>query len=209
MAEELIVTKIAERGHKYDETGQCITSHERSIVFLPINVKPGELVRVRLIPITDENGNKKTDVRGQVMYRAEYAWPKIAKQFKERISQEARMLRACRALPREEGQAVLKALYQSLPSQWADFDWYYFREKRCIMYGCHFSPAALLLLENFEKVEGSGSLELLAWLLDTSYYKKRKEGKIPHPPNIPNIPSDNKTIIKLASHISHLPRRVI
>lgn len=208
MAEELIVTKIAERGHKYDETGQCIASHERSIVFLPIDVKPGELVRVRLIPITDENGNKKTDVRGQVMYRAEYAWPKIARRFKEQVSRKARMLRACRALPQEEGQAVLKALYQSLPSQWADFDWYYFGEGGEV-YGSCFSPAALTLLSEFENLEGAGLLELLAWLLDTSYYKKRKEGKIPYPPNIPNIPSDNKTIIKLASHISHLPRRVI
>ncbi len=176
MAEELVVTKIAERGNKYDETGQCIASHERSIVFLPRSAKPGELVRVRLIPITDEEGNEKTDVNGRVMYRAEYAWPKIAKRLKKQVSQEAHMLRACRALSQEDGRAVLKALYQNLPPEWANFDWYYFREEGDV-YGSRFTPAALTLLSEFENLEGAGFAELLAWLLDASYYKKRERGE--------------------------------
>lgn len=55
---------IAERGKKFDETGEAIGSYNRSIVFLPCGAVPGQEVRV----ILDEVASKK-DTRGNTMYR--------------------------------------------------------------------------------------------------------------------------------------------
>ncbi len=173
MAEELIVTKIAEQGKKFDETGQCITSHERSIVFLPREAKPGELVRVRLIPITDPEGNEKKDRNGRVMYRA--VWAPASLSLKQRIAQEAQRLRACAALQGKAGEAAARTLLGAAPQGGTGFDWYYFEESAA--YASRFSPSALLLLEHIEHVQGSAEAELLAWVADGAYYRRRARGE--------------------------------
>lgn len=63
MAERTVVTLLTERGRKFDETGEAIGSHGRSIVFLPKGVEPGQSVRVELHEIRE-------DGRGRMMYRA-------------------------------------------------------------------------------------------------------------------------------------------
>jgi len=61
--EKNIVTLLAERGRKYDEAGECIGTHNRSIIFLPKEVQPDQKVRVELREIRE-------DSRGRIMYRA-------------------------------------------------------------------------------------------------------------------------------------------
>jgi len=75
---EIIVTLEAQKGRKYDETGQAIASYGRSIVFLPKGVQPGQKVRVRLIEIPG-----KRDVRGWPMYRAEPAPIEYVERWKD------------------------------------------------------------------------------------------------------------------------------
>ena len=123
--EKLIVTLRAERGGKYEETGQCISSHSGSIVFLPREVKPDQVVRVELLTVKDENGEDKLDKRGSVMYYANFAPAELAKKHKCAIAKEARELRKCKALPKKQGEAVLRAQYGgNLLSEWVGFGWY-------------------------------------------------------------------------------------
>ncbi|MFZ2556030.1 MAG: hypothetical protein WAX57_04275 [Minisyncoccia bacterium] len=168
----LVVTLLADRGKKYDETGQCISSHNGSIVFLPRSAKPGEHVRVRLIPV-----GEKVDARGKVMYQAEYAWPAISQQFRKAVAEEARVLRGCNALATSDMQVVLRAQGIAYPQEWASFEWFYFGASGSL-YGSRFSPAALLVFEAFPSASEGGLVELLAWLVDASYYTKRESGEI-------------------------------
>lgn len=61
-SEERIVTLLAEKGKRFEEDGQAIASHGRSIVFLPKGVQPETEVRVRLQELRE-------DSRGRMMYR--------------------------------------------------------------------------------------------------------------------------------------------
>jgi len=66
-AEKIIVSLTAERGQKYEETGECIgtyrpTRKSWNIVFLPREVNPDTVVRVELKPIREDRG-------GRMMYR--------------------------------------------------------------------------------------------------------------------------------------------
>lgn len=172
---ELIVTKIAERGNKFEESRQCIASHDYSIVFLPRGVEPGELVRVRLIPVRDAEGNERKDSRGAVMYRAEWALPTISHGIRKSVAKEARSLRSYWALPQKEGEAATRVLHSTLPIGDASFDWYYFAEDGSV-HGSRFSPASLLLFEHFPECSESGFVELCAWLIDAAYYRNRLAG---------------------------------
>ncbi|MCD6399240.1 hypothetical protein J7L85_00450, partial [candidate division WOR-3 bacterium] len=62
MAEEIIETLLAEKGHRYEEDGQTIASYGRSIVFLPKDCEPGKSYRLKLQEIRE-------DSRGRMMYR--------------------------------------------------------------------------------------------------------------------------------------------
>lgn len=62
MTEKLVETLLAERGQRYDETGEAIASYGRCIVFLPKEVELDQRVRVELQEIRE-------DRRGRMMYR--------------------------------------------------------------------------------------------------------------------------------------------
>lgn len=173
---DLVVTKIAERGNKYEEGGQCIASHDHSIVFLPRGAVPGALVRVRLISVKDSEGKDRKDARGAVMYRAEWALPTIPQKLAQGISGEARLLRSCAALTPSEMEAVVRSQGTPFPCEWSDFGHFYFAEDDAI-FGSRFSPAALLLFAAFETASESGLVELLAWLIDVAYFKRRQSGQ--------------------------------
>src|SRR3989344_3851349 len=104
MTDQIIAPLRAERGGKYEETGQCISSYNRSIVFMPRSVKPDEVVRVRLIPI-----DGKIDRNNRPMYRSEFAPLDLTMEVKQTIAAEAQQLRVGNALPREQGEAILRA----------------------------------------------------------------------------------------------------
>lgn len=186
---DLVVTKIAERGNKYEEGGQCIASHDHSIVFLPRGVTPGSFVRVRLIPIKDDAGAERRDARGAVMYRAEWALPTIPKKLARAISEEARTLRTCSVLTPSEMEAVVRSRAVPFPSEWSDFGHFYFAEDGAI-FGSRFSPSALLLFEAFSDATESGLLELLAWLIDAAYYNRRQGGQGVGRDEAPDLPDE-------------------
>lgn len=163
--ERIIVTLRADRGGKYDETGQCISSWNRSIVFLPRSAKPDEVVRVRLIPIEG-----KTDKNGLVMYRAEYAPIDLVMEEKNSIASEASALRAGEALPKEQGEAVLRAKGVVRVSS---YGWYYFCDNE--IFGSRFSPAALQALEFICHASDEGVLELVFWMLNEQYFGRTQE----------------------------------
>lgn len=175
MTDMLIATLRAERGAKYDETGQCISSYNRSIVFLPRSAKPGEVVRVRLIPIEG-----KTDKNGRVMYYSEYAPPELSVAHRKAIAKEANELRGGKALPREQGEAILRAKGFA---GGAGFSWYYFRDEET--FGSSFSPAALMALELLPDASGTGLTELIAWIAESGYYSATQEHGEQRTPDIP------------------------
>ena len=59
MADELVVTLLAEEGKKFVETGEAIASHGRSLVFLPKGAEPGKQVRVRLQEIKEQSNDRE------------------------------------------------------------------------------------------------------------------------------------------------------
>lgn len=63
MADPIVQTLLAERGAKFDETGEAIASYGRSIVFLPKECEIGKNYRLVLREIRE-------DSRGRMMYRA-------------------------------------------------------------------------------------------------------------------------------------------
>ena len=165
MTEQIVATLRAERGGKYEETGQCISSYNRSIVFLPRSVKPDEVVRVRLIQI-----DGKIDRNNRPMYRAEFAPLDVSMDIKEAIAAEARELRKQQALPREQGEAILRAKGVAGVS---GYGWYYFCGDK--VFGSSFSPAALAALEVLTHASGDGLIELIAWIAESGYYSATQE----------------------------------
>jgi hypothetical protein len=161
----LIATIRAERGAKYDETGQCISSYNRSIVFLPRSAQPDEVIRVCLIPIEG-----KVDKGGRVMYRAEFAPPDLSMECKNTITAEARKLREGQALPREQGEAILRVRNVARVSS---YNWYYFCDDE--VFGSRFSPAALVAFEFMPCASGVGLVELTAWLAVEWYFTESQE----------------------------------
>lgn len=73
---EIIETLLAEKGQRYEEDGQAIASHGKSIVFLPKGVQPDQKVRVKLLEI-------KEDSRGRMMYRAVPAPVEFTEKWKD------------------------------------------------------------------------------------------------------------------------------
>lgn len=172
MTDHIIVTLRAERGAKYDKTGQCISSYNRSIVFLPRSAQPDEVVRVRLIQIEG-----KADKNGRVMYRAEFAPLDLTMEVKQTIVSEAQQLRVGKALPREQGEAVLRAKDVAGGS---GYGWYYFCGDK--IFGSSLPPAALAALEFLPRASGAGLNELIAWIAENGYYaatQERGEGQDP------------------------------
>lgn len=165
MTDDIVVTLRAERGAKYDETGQCIASYNRSIVFLPRSVQPDEMIRVRLIHLEG-----KVDKKGRAMYRAEYAPIELPMDCKNTIAQEACLLREGQALPCEQGEAILRAKGVAGGS---GYGWYYFCGNET--FGSSFSPAALMALEFLPCASGPGLTELLAWIVENGYYSATQE----------------------------------
>jgi len=160
-----IVTFRAERGAKYEETGQCIGSFNGSIVFLPRSVMPDEVVRVRLIPIEG-----KFDRNNRVMYRAELAPPELAMECREAIAAEAQELRTRQAFSREQGEALLRVIgVGNLPGR----RWYYVCGER--IYGSDFPPAALTALQLLPQATEGGLMELVAWVTESGYYSATQE----------------------------------
>ncbi len=176
MTEQIVATLRAERGGKYEETGQCISSYNRSIVFMPRLVKPDEVVRVRLIPV-----DGKVDKNNRQMYRAEFAPLDLMMEVKKTIAAEAQELRAGNALPREQGEAILRAKGVVVVS---GYSWYYFCGDK--IFGSSFSPAALTALEVLPRASGAGMIELIAWIAESGYYsatQERGETRIPDVPD--------------------------
>ena len=182
----IIRTFLAEKGDKYDETGQCISSYERSIVFLPRDAQPGELVRCRLIPITE-----KKDRNGRTMHRAEYAPPPLFAEHEEAIAEEARMLRRCIAFPHKQGAALLRARFGEDIVVAADHEWLYFKDDDAV-YGSRFSPEVLAIFEEIGSASHSGLVNLLGWLLSESFYRKFLSGAEICRDDVPQI-SDEQT----------------
>jgi len=175
MTEQIVATLRAERGGKYEETGQCISSYNRSIVFLPRSVKPDEVVRVRLIPI-----DGKIDRNNRPMYRSEFAPLDLTMEVKQTIASEAGQLRAGNALPREQGEAILRAKGVAGVS---GHGWYYFCGSET--FGSSFSPAALTALECLPHASGSGLDELIAWITESGYYSATQEHGEVRTPEVP------------------------
>ena len=192
MENKIIVTTLrAERGGKFDEDKQCIGSYQRSIVFIPREVQPDQMVRVRLIPILDsKTGKERTDKGGKVMYRAQLAPAEIPERCEWDIAEKATALRKAVALPKGEGEAILRAKNGVLPSEWTGYDWYYFFSDAVL--GSKFSPAALLLLEGMPMATGSAYDELILWLLggargNGDFFHRRQAGQIKSD-EVPEIP---------------------
>ncbi|MDE2011121.1 MAG: hypothetical protein KGJ90_03590 [Patescibacteria group bacterium] len=183
-----MTTLRADRGNKYDEDGLCIGTYQRSIVFMPREVQSDQTVRVRLIPIQDRTtGEEKKDKGGRVMYRAQLAPPKIPERCEWEVAQQAASLRKLIALPRGDGEAVLRVRHNqgvALPSGWTGYDWYYLDgNDESVVFGSRFSPAALLVLESMPTAVGSAYDELLAWLMGNTrdsgdWYHRRQAGRI-------------------------------
>lgn len=176
MPDQIVVTLRAERGGKFEETGQCISSYNRSIVFLPRSAKPDEVVRVRLIQI-----DGKVDRNSRPMYRAEFAPLDLTMEVKTTIASEARQLRAGNALPREQGEAILRAKGVAGGS---GYGWYYFCDDGT--FGSTFSPAALAALEVLPHASGSGLDELIAWITESGYYSATQERGEVRTPDVPD-----------------------
>ena len=183
MEDKTIVTTLrAERGGKFDEDKQCIGSYQRSIVFMPREVQPDQMVRVRLIPILDRaTGKERTDKGGRVMYRAQLAPAEIPERCEWEIAEKAAALRKAVALPRGEGEAILRAKHGVLPNEWTGYDWYYFFADAT--FGSKFSPAALLVLEGLPVSTGSAYRELLGWILGGArgsgdFFHHRQAGQV-------------------------------
>ena len=189
MSEQTVVTLRAKPGNRYAETGECIGTHDWSIVFLPRGIKPEEVVRVRLIPIEG-----KTDVNGRIMYRSEWAPVRLPLACQYAIADEARQLREARSFQRQEGEALLKVKGVKAASS---YNWYYFNTEGSI-FGSAFPPAALTALEFLPHASGGGFSELVSWLVLPGYYQATQERhEVPDPDDDPTGISE-ASLMKLA-----------
>jgi hypothetical protein len=165
MAEQSVMCFRAERGAKYEDTGQCIGSFNGSIVFLPRSVRPDEVVRVRLIPIEG-----KVDRNNRVMYRAEFAPLDLSVECRHAIATEAQELRGGQAFARDQGEALLGVIgVANIPGR----RWYYVCGER--IYGSDFPPAALGALQLLPQASEGGLMELVAWVTESAYYSATQE----------------------------------
>ncbi len=176
MADTPIATLLAEKGKKYDETRQCISSHGGSIVFLPRDVDPGQIVRVELVPV------EKRDARGRAMYQANHAWFDLGKAVRQAIAHEAEVLRSCALFGEQEASALLTARFGLVPDAWKGYSTYYFHSNGSV-YASRFSPAALLVFEQFDHAPAKGMVEPLIWIAGGvkpfvgDLYSRRQEGR--------------------------------
>lgn len=173
---QVIVTALlAEKGKKYDTDKKCIGSYERSIVFLPADVKPGEIVRVSLHEVTE-----KKDSRGMVMYFARHAPTPISDDALQQIRGEAKVLDTMSNFDEETALALLRARHGTVVDVWKGYRHYYLDESGAV-YASIFSPATLSLFEHLKR--GTGLTEPLLWILggmkptEDSLYRKREKGE--------------------------------
>lgn len=171
-----VVTLLAERGKKYDETRQCISSYEGSIVFLPRDVSSGQIVRVELTPV------EKKDARGSVMYQAGHAWFDLGRDERHAIVREAEVLRSCEVFAQAEALALLAARFGAVPHAWKEYSHYYFQSAGAI-YASKYAPAMLTLFEAFTNASWKGLIEPLLWIgagvkpVADDLFSLRQEGK--------------------------------
>lgn len=156
MAEKNIVTLLAERGKKFDETGEAIASHGRCLVFLPRGAEPGKNVRVELAELD------KTDARGRKMYRGVPAPVEYTEKWKDNGDGTAsRVTIATNWLGKtsEEGVVETRALETREAQEQATS-----RTDRVVMWGVDLASSLILeeqvkVVPTFtEKVSSSGTL---------------------------------------------------
>jgi hypothetical protein len=171
----IVTTLLAEKGKKFDADKKCIASHEGSIVFLPADVKPGEIVRVVLGEVTE-----KKDARGRVMYFARHAPAPVSDDVLTQICGEAKVLKSMTSFAEETALALLRARHGTVADAWKGYRHYYLDESGAV-YASSFSQSMLMLFEHLTR--GSGATEPLLWVLggmkpsESSLYRKREKGE--------------------------------
>lgn len=189
-----VVTLLAEKGKKWEETQQCISSHEGSIVFLPRGITAGEVVRVELCPISE-----KLDTRGKVMYGAKFAPIILSGNACRLVSNEAHLLRSCTVYDQVTALALLSAKYGTALDTWKGYSHYFFEESGWV-FASHLSPASLYIFEQFGAMQGAALTEPLLWMIDKSYYALREQGKeLDWRSSIPQL--TDEAVVKLVKKI--------
>lgn len=174
-SDNIVTTLLAEKGKKFDEDNKCISSYNRSIVFLPADVQPGEIVRVLLGEVTE-----KKDSRGMAMYFARHATAPISDDALQQIRGEAKVLDSMSDFDEETALTLLRARHGTVIDAWKGYRHYYFDESGAV-YASVFSPATLSLFEQLKR--GTGLTEPLLWILggtkpnESSIYRKRERGE--------------------------------
>lgn len=182
---KIVVTLLAERGKKYDETRQCIASFDDKIVFLPRDVKPGQLVRVELKPVAE-----KKDARGRTMYYAEHAWFDLGRDERNAIACEAEILRSCSEFSEAEALALLTSKFGRCIDAWKGYTHYYFHKTGAV-YASKYAPATLLLFEAAKNASWKALVEPLVWIAaglkpaTGDFFALRQEGKMIDPRDTP------------------------
>lgn len=192
-----VVTLLAEKGKKWEETQECVASHKGCIVFLPKVVRPGDIVRTLLSPILEEvveatprglpvtsnvsvvvthTSQPKLDKRGKQMFRASLAAPELSDGVRESLALEAIILRGCKVYDQATALALLTAKYGTMLDSWKEYAHYFFDESGWVFVS-HLSPASLYIFEQFDMMQGSALTEPLLWALDKGYYALREQGK--------------------------------
>lgn len=165
-----VVTLLAEKGKKWEETKQCISSHDGSIVFLPREVSVGDIVRVELSPVTE-----KLDARGKVMYSAKLAPVVLSGTVRQLIAREALLLRGCEVFDQPTALALLRAKYGVALDAWKGYSHYFFEESGWV-FASHFSHASLYLYEQVGSMQGAALTEPLLWALNRNFFTLREQG---------------------------------
>ncbi len=97
----------------------------------------------------------------------------FSRESRKAIAEEAKKLCAGQALPREAGEAILKATLDHLTSdwrkddflrKWSGYGWYYFCEDG--VYATKLAPAAFQILQFLPQASGNGLVEMAAWLVE-------------------------------------------
>lgn len=192
-----VMTLLAEKGKKWEETQECIASHNGCIVFLPKVVRPGDIVRILLSPILEEvveatprglpvtsnvlvvvthTSQPKLDKRGKQMFRASLAAPELSDGVRESLALEAIILRGCKVYDQATALALLSAKYGTALDSWKEYSHYFFEESGWV-FASHLSPASLYLYEQFGGVQGAALTEPLLWAIDKQFYALREQGK--------------------------------
>ena len=173
--EVIVTTLLAEKGKKYDTDKKCIGSYQRSIVFLPAEVKPGEIVRVSLHEVSE-----KKDSRGMVMYFARHAPAPVSEDVLQQLRGEAKVLDTMSNFDEETALTLLRARHGTVIDAWKGYRHYYLDQSGAV-YASVFSPAALSLFQYLKR--GAGLTEPLLWILggtkpsESSFYRKRERGE--------------------------------